>query len=226
MLNEKRCVLVVDDEEKITRAIKDFLKINGFEVLCATNGKIALDVFYDNSTKVDMILLDVMMPIIDGYSVLKEIRQSSLVPVIMLTAKGEEYDQLKGFESGADDYIVKPFSPTLMLARIEAVLKRFGKDITNDLIAGEIKLSVIKRTAYLNDIELELTRREFDLLCYFILNKGLTLSREQILNGVWGYDYDGDIRTVDTHIKQLRIKLLDKAEYINTIHRVGYRFEV
>ena len=226
MFNDKRCVLIVDDDIKILRSLKDFLRGNNFYVLEATDGRMALDVFYENNTKIDMILLDVMMPGIDGFSVLKEIRESFLVPVIMLTARGEEYDQLNGFNNGADDYIPKPFSPSLLLARMEAVFKRIGKTEANDLTAGKIRINIMKRNVTVNNSHIVLTPKEFDLLYYFILNRGLILSREQILNAVWGYEFMGDLRTVDTHVKQLRNKIGDCAGYIRTIHRVGYQFEV
>lgn len=226
MLNDKRCVLIVDDDTRILRSLKDFLKSNKFHILEATDGRMALDIFYENNTKIDLILLDVMMPIMDGFAVLKEIRETSLIPVIMLTAKGEEYDQLNGFEKGADDYIPKPFSPSLLLARMEAILRRVGKNEVSELTAGGISVNTLKRTVTVDKTHIELTPREFDLLYYFLLNQGLTLAREQILNAVWGYDFEGDIRTVDTHIKQLRVKIAGYAHYIRTIHRVGYQFEV
>lgn len=223
---KNRCILIVDDEVRIVRVIKDFLSLKGFTILEATDGQMALDIFYENNTSIDLILLDVMMPKLDGYMVLKSIREESQMPVIMLTAKGEEYDQVKGFELGVDDYVVKPFLPSLLLARIEAILKRVGKNENMDLLAGDISLNTKKRVAYLNDEVINLTRREFDLLYYFIINKDITVSRDNILNGVWGYDFDGDIRTVDTHIKQLRNKLKENGEFIKTIYRVGYKFEV
>lgn len=226
MFNDKRGVLIVDDDIKILRSLKDFLRGNNFYVLEATDGRMALDVFYENNTKIDMILLDVMMPGIDGFSVLKEIRESFLVPIIMLTARGEEYDQLNGFNNGADDYIPKPFSPSLLLARMEAVFKRIGKTEANDLTAGKIRINIMKRNVTVNNSHIVLTPKEFDLLYYFILNRGLILSREQILSAVWGYEFMGDLRTVDTHVKQLRNKIGDCAGYIRTIHRVGYQFEV
>ena len=226
MFNDKRGVLIVDDDIKILRSLKDFLRGNNFYVLEATDGRMALDVFYENNTKIDMILLDVMMPGIDGFSVLKEIRESFLVPIIMLTARGEEYDQLNGFNNGADDYIPKPFSPSSLLARMEAVFKRIGKTEANDLTAGKIRINIMKRNVTVNNSHIVLTPKEFDLLYYFILNRGLILSREQILNAVWGYEFMGDLRTVDTHVKQLRNKIGDCAGYIRTIHRVGYQFEV
>jgi DNA-binding response OmpR family regulator len=190
----------------------------------AADGRTMLDTFYDNNTKIDMILLDVMMPRIDGFSALKEIREYSVVPVIMLTAKGQEYDQLNGFKSGADDYIPKPFSPSLLLARMEAVFKRVGKNEAN-LTAGGISVNTLKRLVAVDNAPLDLTPKEFDLLNYFLLNQALTVSREQILDAVWGYDFEGDERTIDTHVKQLRIKMGKYAGYIKTIHKVGYKFE-
>ncbi|NLU51773.1 MAG: response regulator transcription factor [Clostridiaceae bacterium] len=226
MVNDKRCILIVDDDIKILRSLKDFLSANNFCVFEATDGKKALDVFYENNTKIDMILLDVMMPNMDGFEVLKEIRKSFLVPVIMLTARGQEYDQLNGFKTGADDYIPKPFSPSLLLARMEAVFKRIGKSAESILSAGKIRINNLKRIATVDENQITLTPKEFDLLYYFVLNRGLTLTRDQILNSVWGYEFEGDFRTVDTHVKQLRIKLGHCAGYIRTIHRVGYQFEV
>lgn len=227
MLNGKRCVLIVDDDTKILRSLRDYLNSNKFYVLESTDGQKALDVFYEHNAEIDMILLDVMMPVMDGFAVLKEIRESSSpVPVIMLTARGEEYDQLNGFKSGADDYIPKPFSPSLLLARMEAVLKRVGKNDANELTAGGIGINTLKRVATVDKTPVELTPKEFDLLRYLLLNQGLTLTREQILNAVWGYGFDGDVRTVDTHIKQLRGKVGGHAHYIRTIHRIGYQFEV
>ena len=226
MLADKRCVLIVDNETKILRSLKDFLASKSFCVLEAVDGKKALDVFYENNTKIDMILLDVMMPAMDGFAVLKEVRETSLVPIIMLTAKGEEYDQLNGFKKGADDYIPKPFSSLLLLARMEAVFRRVGKNEANVINAGGIHLDTLKRIVTVDSTPVELTPREFDLLYYFLLNQGITVSREQILDAAWGYDFDGDLRTVDTHIKQLRIKMDNYAGYIRTIHKIGYKFEV
>jgi DNA-binding response OmpR family regulator len=225
MINDKLCLLIADDELKITKALCDFFKANGFHVLSAADGGAALDLYYENNTRVDLVLLDVMMPVQDGFSVLKEIRSNSLVPVIMLTARGEEYDQIKGFKYGADDYIPKPFSLSLLLARVEAVLKRVGKDKSNELVAGELRISVLKRAASVGSARLELTPKEFDLLHYLVLNKNVALTREQILNAVWGYDFEGELRTVDTHVKQLRAKLNEYSIPIRTIHKVGYQFE-
>ena len=227
MIDNKRCILIADDEPKMVRALRDFFRANGFCVLEAKNGIEAFDVFCAHTNEIDIILLDVMMPEQDGLTTLKEIREaSSLIPVILLTAKGEEYDQLSGFSSGADDYITKPFSPSLLMARVEAVLRRFGKDAQKDIVAGELTVNAMTRTVYLSGKELDLTRREYDLLYYFIVNRSLTFSREQLLNNVWGYDFEGGYRTVDTHIRQLRNKLGVCADYIKTVHCVGYQFEV
>ena len=227
MIDNKRCILIADDEPKMVRALRDFFKANGFCVLEAKNGIEAFDVFCAHTNEIDIILLDVMMPEQDGLTTLKEIRgASSLVPVILLTAKGEEYDQLSGFSSGADDYITKPFSPSLLMARVEAVLRRFGKDVQKDIVAGELTVNAMTRTVYLSGKELDLTRREYDLLYYLIVNRSLTFSRKQLLNNVWGYDFEGGYRTVDTHIRQLRNKLGVCADYIKTVHCVGYQFEV
>lgn len=183
--------------------------------------------FCENSKVIDIMLLDVMMPRQDGLTTLKLIRESSsLTPVILLTAKGEEYDQLSGFSIGADDYITKPFSPSLLMARVEAVLRRFGKDTQKDTVAGELSINAITRTVFLSGKKLELTRREYDLLYYLMVNRSLTFSREQLLNNVWGYDFEGGNRTVDTHIRQLRNKLGKCADYIKIVHCVGYQFEV
>ena len=227
MIDNKRCILIADDEPKMVRALRDFFRANGFCVLEAKNGIEAFDVFCSHTNEIDIILLDVMMPERDGLTTLKDIREaSSLIPVILLTAKGEEYDQLSGFSSGADDYITKPFSPSLLMARVEAVLRRFGKDAQKDIVAGELTVNAMTRTVYLSGKELDLTRREYDLLYYLIVNRSLTFSREQLLNNVWGYDFEGGYRTVDTHIRQLRNKLGECADYIKTVHCVGYQFEV
>ncbi len=227
MIENKRCVLVVDDETKMVRAIRDFLTAHKFCVLEAFDGESALDVYYANNAVIDLVLLDVMMPKKDGFEVLEELREnSSLVPVIMLTARGEEYDQVKGFSSGADDYITKPFSPSLLLARVEAMLKRMGKGVEDEMKKGNLRINSVMRTAQCGEKELELTKREFDLLLFFMTNTSLIFSREQLLNSVWGYDFDGELRTVDTHVKQLRTKLGEDSTCIKTIHRVGYKFEV
>ena len=226
MVENKRCILIADDEPKMVQALRDFFA-NSFCVLEAKDGIEALDVFCENSNIIDIIHLDVMMPRQDGLTTLKQMRESSsLTPVILLTAKGEGYDQLSGFSCGADDYIPKPFSLSLLMARVEAVLRRFGKDTRNDIVAGLLFINATTRTVYLSGKELELTRREYDLLYYLMVNRKLTFSREQLLNNVWGYDFEGGNRTVDTHIRQLRNKLGNCADYIKTIHCVGYQFEV
>lgn len=227
MVSGKICILVVDDDARMVRGISDSLKFAGYEVMNAGNGEEALNVFYANTEKIDLILLDVMMPVFDGYHVLYTLRnEQHMTPVIMLTAKDEEYDQLKGFRMGADDYIGKPFSISLLLARIEAVMKRSGKLILEDLILGGVAINVSKRTCSNDGVPMELTKREFELMHFFLLHPSLIFTREHLLNQVWGYDFEGDSRTVDTHIKQLRIKLGDKSTYIKTVHRVGYKFEV
>ncbi|MDR1570978.1 MAG: response regulator transcription factor [Clostridiales Family XIII bacterium] len=226
MLNKKMCVLIADDEARILKAMKDFFAANGYHVLLAGDGGKALEAYYGNSTRIDIILLDVMMPVTDGFAVLREIRETSLIPVIMLTARGEEYDQIKGFRAGADDYVTKPFSPSLLLARVEAVLKRVGKGASGEIAVGDLRVNTLTRSALLGDRQLELTPREFDLLYYFMLNRGAALTREQMLDAVWGYGFEGDLRTVDTHVKQLRGKLGgSQSVRIGTVHRVGYRFE-
>ncbi len=226
MRDNKRLILVVDDEVRIVRVLRDYLSALGYSVLCAYDGEEALDLFYANNTDIDLILLDVMMPKLDGLSVLNELRKTSLVPVIFLTAKGEEYDQIRGFRSGADDYIVKPFSQSVLVLRIEALMQRLGKAESRPLTAGGLSVDQVRRLATCDGVAMELTRREFDLLAYLISNEGRTLTREQLLNGVWGYDFDGELRTVDTHVKQLRSKLGEYACYVKTIFRVGYQFQI
>jgi DNA-binding response OmpR family regulator len=219
-------ILIVDDEFRIRRMLSDFLKSYGYRTVEAKDGVEALEIFYANNNKIEAILLDIMMPKKDGLEVLKEIRENSLVPVIMLTAKSEEYDQLAGFKVGADDYISKPFSPSVLLARLEAVLRRTSKVKGKILSAGKITVDDSKKAVTFQDKTLELTPKEYDLLLYFIQNNGLLVTREQILNYVWNYDYSGDLRTVDTHIKQLRAKLGEECRYIKTVHGFGYKFEV
>lgn len=226
MKENKNFILIVDDEMRIRRMLSDFLKSHDYEIVEAKDGREAIDVFYSNDNKIDIILLDVMMPKINGFKVLSEIRQNFLTPVIMLTARGEEYDEITGFKLGADDYIIKPFSPTVLLARIEAVLKRSGKDRKKRLKAGVITIYSLKKEVLCGDRPVKLTLKEYELLLYLIHNQEIVLTREQILNYVWGYDYSGDLRTVDTHIKQLRGKLKRDCQYIETVHGVGYKFEV
>lgn len=218
-------ILVVDDESRMRKLIKDFLSKENYKVIEAQDGKEALDIFYDRKD-IDLIILDVMMPKVDGWEACREIREYSDVPIIMLTAKGEEKDELQGFKLGVDEYISKPFSPKVLVARVEAVLRR-----TNiiDLEAVEVGGIYIDKTAHLVKIDeklIDLSYKEFELLSYFIKNQGIALSREKILNNVWNYDYFGDARTIDTHVKKLRSKLRDKGKYIKTIWGLGYKFEV
>lgn len=225
MIGTKKAILIVDDEPRIVRVLSDYLSATGYEVFQAYDGEEALDVFASHNTEIDLILLDVMMPKMDGTEVLDEIRKTSLVPVIFLTAKGEEYDQVRGFQSGADDYIVKPFSQSVLVLRIEAIMNRVGKSEMRQLEVGELSLNQTTRSVQLRENSLELTRREFDLLAFFMLHVGQILSREQLLNGVWGYDFAGELRTVDTHVKQLRSKLGKDGPVVKTVFGVGYRLE-
>lgn len=227
MIKDKRCLLIVDDEVKMVRALRDFFRAKGFETIEAYDGEQAIERYYEYNTQIDLMLLDVMLPGYSGFEVLKILRQTDCtLPIVMLTARGEEYDQLQGFEYGADDYIGKPFSHALLLARIEAMLKRVGKDRQSQIKVGGIRIDRNKHQAFLEEQALELTKREFDLLTFFISHVSVTFTREQLLNNVWGFDFEGDSRTVDTHIKQLRMKLGEKEKFIKTIHRVGYKFEV
>ncbi|MFI3173216.1 MAG: response regulator transcription factor [Eubacteriales bacterium] len=227
MKDNKICMLLVDDEKRMVMGLRDYFKSKGFIVYAAYDGQEALEIFYKNSTEIDVILLDIMMPIMDGIQVLEELRNGGVeTPVIMLTARGEEYDQLTGFQKGADDYVVKPFSTSILLARVETLLKRANKNLSEELKCGEIGLDLQKKTVLVHSKEVEMTRREFELLHYMILNKGIALSREQLLEKVWGYEYEGDPRTIDTHIKQVRMKLDGCGHYIKTVRMVGYLFEV
>ncbi|MFR7991593.1 MAG: response regulator transcription factor [Lachnospiraceae bacterium] len=218
-------VLVVDDESRMRKLVKDFLVKKDFEVLEASNGEEALDVFYDNKN-ISLIILDVMMPKMDGWQVCKEIRSYSDVPIIMLTAKGDERDELQGFDLGVDEYISKPFSPKILVARVEAILRRSNVIGDSVISVGGIEIDKAAHLVKIDDKPVELSFKEFELLTYFVENKGLALSREKILNNVWNYDYFGDARTIDTHVKKLRNKMGDKGEYIHTIWGMGYKFEV
>lgn len=223
---DNKTVLIVDDEERMRMLIRDFLERDGFRILEAKDGMEALDTFYANKD-IDLILLDVMMPKMDGWQVLREIREVSKVPIIMLTARGEERDELKGFDLGVDEYISKPFSPKILVARVEAILRRTTDDKENKVIdAGGIIIDKTAHEVTINGEQIELSYKEFELLTYFVENEGIALSREKILNGVWNYDYFGDARTIDTHVKKLRNKLGDKGSYIKTIWGMGYKFEV
>lgn len=220
------CILVVDDELRMRKIIKDFLKAKGYSILEAEDGEKALEVFEENKNKITLILLDVMMPKLDGWSVLRQIRQESKVPIIMLTARGEEQDELFGFELGVDEYISKPFSPKILVARVEAILKRTTKDVTEIKDYAGIEIDKEGRTVKVDGKAIELSLREYELLVYLIENENIALSRDKILNNVWNYDYYGDSRTIDSHIKKIRHKLGKKGKYIKTMRGVGYKFEV
>ena len=218
-------VLVVDDESRMRKLVRDFLEREGYRVLEAENGEKAVDLFFDNKD-IALILLDVMMPKMDGWQVLKEIRQFSKVPIIMLTARADERDELLGFELGVDEYISKPFSPKILVARVNAVLRRSGKGEKNQVLEkGGIRVDKSAHQVTIDGRPVELSFKEFELLTYFVENSGIALSREKILNAVWNYDYFGDARTIDTHVKKLRAKLGDKGELIKTIWGMGYKFE-
>ena len=219
-------ILIVDDESRMRKLIKDFLIKKEYKILEAQDGEDALKVFEQNSEKINLILLDIMMPKLDGWSVLRQIRQNSTVPIIMLTARGEEQDELFGFELGVDEYISKPFSPKILVARVEALLRRTTKPTANISNIGGIELDADGRTVKVDSKIIELSLREYELLKYLIDNKGIALSRDKILNNVWNYDYYGDSRTIDSHIKKLRHKLGKKGKYIETMRGVGYKFEV
>ncbi len=218
-------ILVVDDESRMRKLVHDFLEKNNYEVLEAENGEQAVDLFFEKND-IDLIILDVMMPKMDGWQVCKEIRQYSSVPIIMLTAKSDERDELLGFELGVDEYISKPFSPKILVARVEAILRRAGTVATETTEIGGIVLDKSAHTVTVDGAEIDLSVKEFELLAYFIDNKGMALSRERILNNVWNYDYFGDARTIDTHVKKLRSKMGPKGDYIKTIWGMGYKFEV
>ena len=219
-------VLIVDDESRMRKLIKDFLAQKGYGILEASDGEEALQVFEENQNKINLILLDVMMPKLDGWSVLRQIRQNSKVPIIMLTARGEEQDELFGFELGVDEYISKPFSPKILVARVEAILKRTNPEAKKIKDYGGIVIDPEGRTVTVDGKEIELSLREYELLKYLVDNENIALSRDKILNNVWNYDYYGDSRTIDSHIKKIRHKLGKKGKYIETIRGVGYKFEV
>lgn len=221
---DKLKILVVDDEERMRKLVKDFLVNKDFSVIEAEDGEEAIKIFFDDKS-IKLIILDVMMPKMDGWEVLETVRKYSQVPVIMLTAKSDERDELKGFELGVDEYITKPFSPKILVARVEAILRRSigGK---NDIIsAGGIVVNKAAHTVEVDGVPVELSFKEFELLTYFIENQGLALSRETILNNVWNYNYFGDARTIDTHVKKLRSKIGAKGDYIKTVWGMGYKFE-
>ena len=219
-------ILVVDDESRMRKLVKDFLTRSNFDVLEAEDGGKALDIFY-REKEIALIILDIMMPVMDGWEVCREIRQYSKVPIIMLTAKSGEQDELQGFQLGVDEYISKPFSPKILVARVEAILRRtsqFGEE--ENLSAGGIVINKSAHSVSIDGQPVDLSYKEFELLTYFLENKGIALSREKILNNVWNYDYFGDARTIDTHVKKLRSKMGEKGELIKTIWGMGYKFDI
>ena len=219
-------ILVVDDESRMRKLLKDFLSAKGYKILEAEDGEKAIEVFEENRNKIKLILLDVMMPKLDGWSVLRKIRQESNLPVIMLTARGEEQDELFGFELGVDEYISKPFSPKILVARVEAIIKRVYGDTKQAKDYDGIVIDQEGRTVTVDGKPIDLSLREYELLKYLLDNENIALSRDKILNNVWNYDYYGDSRTIDSHIKKIRHKLGKKGKYIETIRGVGYKFEI
>lgn len=225
-MDTKLKILVVDDESRMRKLVRDFLVKNNFEVIEAEDGQRALDIFFEEKD-IALIILDVMMPKLDGWEVCKEIRSYSQVPIIMLTAKAEERDELQGFELGVDEYISKPFSPKILVARVDAILRRTNQVTSEDILeAGGIIINKAAHSVTIDGNSIDLSYKEFELLTYFLENRGIALSREKILNNVWNYDYFGDARTIDTHVKKLRGKMGDKGDYIKTIWGMGYKFEV
>lgn len=219
-------ILVVDDESRMRKLVKDFLVKNNYDVVEAEDGSAALDIFFEQKD-IALVILDVMMPKVDGWEVCREIRSYSKVPIIMLTAKADERDELQGFQLGVDEYISKPFSPKILVARVEAILRRTGQMSADDVLeAGGIQLNKAAHIVLIDGRQIDLSYKEFELLTYFMENKGLALSREKILNSVWNYDYFGDARTIDTHVKKLRSKMGEKGNLIKTIWGMGYKFEV
>ncbi len=223
---KKYKILIVDDESRMRKLVKDFLIKNGYIVLEAENGNEALSLFYKDK-EIALLILDVMMPGMDGWEVCKEIRESSKVPIVMLTAKGEEDDELLGYKLGVDEYITKPFSPKILVARVEAIFRRIGSgEVDNKIEMGSIILDKAAHSVEIDGNNVELSYKEFELLTYFMENKGIALSREKILNSVWNYDYFGDARTIDTHVKKLRSKMGEEGKNIRTIWGMGYKFEI
>ena len=222
---EQTKILVVDDEARMRKLVKDFLTIKGYQVIEAGDGEEAVEIFFQQKD-IALILLDVMMPKMDGWEVLKTIRLHSKVPIIMLTARGEERDELQGFDLGVDEYVSKPFSPKILVARVEAILRRSNHVVGEVMNVGGIEINKAAHQVTIDGKPIELSYKEFELLTYFVENQGIALSREKILNNVWNYDYFGDARTIDTHVKKLRSKLGEKGDYIKTIWGMGYKFEV
>lgn len=223
---ERIKILVVDDESRMRKLVRDFLEREGFRVLEASDGVAAMELFYQDKD-IALLILDVMMPNMDGWQVCREVRQTSKIPIIMLTARSEERDELQGFELGVDEYISKPFSPKILVARVTAILRRVNAlDAGQVVDAGGITIDKAAHQVKIDEKSIELSYKEFELLAYFIENQGIALSREKILNNVWNYDYFGDARTIDTHVKKLRSKLGEKGNYIRTIWGMGYKFEV
>ncbi len=222
---ERLKVLMVDDESRMRKLVRDFLMKKGYEVLEAEDGEKAMDIFFQIKD-IALIVLDVMMPKMDGWQVCREVRAHSDVPIIMLTARGDERDELQGFQLGVDEYVTKPFSPSILVARIEAILRRTGQGSQEStLTCGAIELNKTAHIVKIEDGEVDLSYKEFELLSYFMENKGIALSREKILNNVWNYDYFGDARTIDTHVKKLRSKLGASGDMIKTIWGMGYKME-
>lgn len=223
---DKGKILVVDDESRMRKLVKDFLTREGYIVREAGDGMEAMDIFYKDKD-IALLILDIMMPKMDGWQVCREVREHSRVPIIMLTARAEERDELQGFELGIDEYISKPFSPKILMARVEAILRRTqGTDTAETMDAGGIVIDKAAHIVKIDNESVDLSYKEFELLSYFVENQGLALSREKILNNVWNYDYFGDARTIDTHVKKLRSKMGVKGEFIKTIWGMGYKFEV
>lgn len=217
-------ILLAEDEKNMRRLIVDYLKKESYVILEASNGREALELF--ERENIDLAILDVMMPELDGWTVLRKIREKSGIPILMLTARGEEHDELFGFELGVDDYITKPFSPKILTARIKSILKRKSDNNDNNLNFDGLIIDKSAHKVYVNNIEIIMTPKEYDLLIYLAENKEKAITRDKLLDEVWGYDFFGDTRTVDTHIKRLRMKLGDKKEYVQTVRGFGYRFEV
>ena len=222
---DRKRILIVDDESRMRKLVRDFLVRSNFDVVEAENGEQAVEIFFEDKN-IDLIVLDVMMPRMDGWQTCRQIREYSKVPIIMLTAKSDERDELQGFELGVDEYITKPFSPKILVARIEAILRRTTQyNKVEKLVCGGIEIDKVAHQVMIDGNLIDLSFKEFELLTYFVENKGIALSREKILNSVWNYDYFGDARTIDTHVKKLRSKMGEKGDMIKTIWGMGYKLE-